>query len=241
MNPPDRSFADREVALVLRRAAEIEASEGIGTGGLSRSDILEVADEAGIGTDAVERALGELATEASVSGSSLFPASSRRASRSVPGQLGREDLARLIQNLEDRTGRPGSVTEALDTIRWTAHSTMRTTQVSFSSSDAGTRIGGHERISDRGKRLLYLMPANVLLLAGASVAGALALPGVATFGVAAGWAVSGLGIGRLLTGWFSKASNRRVESLVAELAEDARRAAGRLPEPHLNTEDEETS
>ena len=43
MSQHDRSFSDREVALVLRRAAEIETSEGSRAGGLSRTDIMDVA------------------------------------------------------------------------------------------------------------------------------------------------------------------------------------------------------
>lgn len=222
---PERSFSDREVALVLRRAAEIEASEGGSVGGVPESEVVAIAGEAGIGREAVARALEELRSEAAVTGSTFFPPSSRRAARVVPGSLGREAMASLVQSIEDRIGRPGTVTEALDTVRWTSASSMWTTQVSLSSSGGESRIGVHERINDRSKRILFILPANVLIMTGVAIAGSLGLAGGGVLACAAGGALAGLAIGRAAFQRFSKASRERVERLVSDVSDAARRLA----------------
>jgi positive regulator of sigma E activity len=219
----EQSYSDREVALVLRRAAEIESTEG-GGGGVAASEILAIAGEAGISREAVQRALEELATDASVTGSSFFPPSSRRTSRSRPGRLDRDALAALVRAIEDRVGRPGTVTEALDTVRWTSRSSMATTQVSLSTSGDETRIGVHERINDRAKRILYILPTNLALMAGMITAGTIGLATAPMLAVAGGGALAGLAVGRVLARRFSAASRDRVEQLATDLSE----AAGRL-------------
>ena len=57
-----RRFTDREVALVLRAATEIDESEGSGTGagGISLDDLREIAREVGISGPAIERAVAQL-------------------------------------------------------------------------------------------------------------------------------------------------------------------------------------
>jgi len=220
---PERSFSDREVALVLRRAAELEASEGLSAGGVSESEVLAIAGEAGIGREAVARALEELRSEAAVTGSTFLPPSSRRTSRIVPGSLGRDAMASLVQSIEDRIGRPGTVTEALDTVRWTSASSMWTTQVSLSSSGGESRVGVHERINDRAKRILFILPANLLTMTGVIIAGSLGLATGGILACAAGGALAGLAVGRSAFRGFSQASRERVERLVSDVSDAARR------------------
>jgi positive regulator of sigma E activity len=229
----ERSYSDREVSLVLRRAAEIESTDG-GTSAAAESDILAIADEAGISREAVHRALEELAADAGVTGSSFFPPSSRRTSRRVDGRLDREALSALVQAIEDRVGRPGAVAEALDTVRWTAKSSLATTQVSLSASGGETRVGVHERVNDRARRVMYILPVNLLAMGAMITAGSLGLATAPMLAILGGGAVVGLGVGRIVSRRFSAASQKRVEQLATELAESARRlsspADGRLPE-----------
>jgi len=221
----ERSFSDREVALVLRRAAEIEASEGLSAGGISESELLAIAGEAGIGGEAVGRALAELRTEAAVTGSTFLPPSSRRAARVAPGSLGREEMATLVRSIEDRIGRPGTVTEALDTVRWTSASSMWTTQVSLSSGGGESRVGVHERINDRARRILFILPANLLTMTGVVIAGSLGFAAGGILAFAGGGALAGLAIGRAAFRRFSQASRERVERLASDVSEAARRLA----------------
>lgn len=224
----ERSYSDREVSLVLRRAAEIEADDGGGTGGggtggASETDVVAIAREAGISAEAVARAFDELHVEAGVAGSWFFPPSSRRAALSIRGELGREQLAGLVQSIEDRIGRPGTVTEALDTVRWTSTSSMWTTQVSLSSSAGGSRVGVHERINDRARRVLFILPVNLGLMIAMIAAGTAGLPTAGMIGFAAGGALAGLAVGRAAFKRFSRASRDRVERLAADVADAARR------------------
>jgi hypothetical protein len=219
---PEKSYSDREVALVLRRAAEIESTEGAG-GGVAETDIVAIATEAGISQDAVRRALDELATDASVSGTSFLPPSSRRTSRAVDGRLDRDTLAALVQSIEDRAARPGTVTEALDTIRWTSRSSYSTMQVSLSSSGDSTQVAVHERLSARTKRLALIVPAQVLAMAGLIAAGSMGLSTGAMLSVLGSGAFLGFAAGREILRRVSAASRDRVERLASQLTETARR------------------
>lgn len=56
---PTRRFTDREVAIVLRKASEIDEGEGADAGsgaGLSLEDLKEIAREVGISAQAIDRA-----------------------------------------------------------------------------------------------------------------------------------------------------------------------------------------
>ena len=58
-----RRFTDREVAMVLRKASEIEEREGsAGSGGLSLEDLQEIAREVGIAPEAIAKAVDGLDT-----------------------------------------------------------------------------------------------------------------------------------------------------------------------------------
>jgi DNA-binding transcriptional ArsR family regulator len=85
-----RRFTDREVALVLRRASEIEESAGTdGRGGLSARDLEEIAREVGISQRAITQAIaslerGEASRRSARCGGRGRTGSARRRSRSHP-------------------------------------------------------------------------------------------------------------------------------------------------------------
>ncbi|MDX1392792.1 MAG: hypothetical protein R3195_00305 [Gemmatimonadota bacterium] len=217
---PERSYSDREVALVLRRAVEIETTAG-GAGGVAESEIVEIAREAGIGSDAVRRALDELEASASVSGSSFFPPASRRATHETAAALDRVALSRLVGAIEDRVGEPGAVTEALDTVRWTSRSSAATTQVTVSQADGRLRVGVHERVNDRARRLMYILPTNLVAMGALVTAGSLGVGGPGLVGILVAGGLAGLAAGREVARVFSRRSAERVERLAAAVATDA--------------------
>jgi len=222
----DRSFSDREVALVLRRAAEIESTESGTPGGVSRNEIVAIADEAGIGSAAVTRAIEELSAHEGRPGSAFFPPSSRRTTRVVPRELTREALARLVQRVEDRIGRPGTVTEALGTVRWTSKSGLWTTQVTLDSTDEGTRVGVHDRLQQQGGRAFYVLPGFWGGMIAFGVAMSVGLATVPVTGIVVGGTAVGSLIGRTVLDRLSRRSRDRVERWAGELAEDAREIGG---------------
>lgn len=217
----DESFSDKEVSLILRRAAEIEAS-GKGTSGMTASDIEAIALEAGIEPTAVRLAMEELRVEPSGTARSWIALASRREARVVPTELGRDQLAALMRAVEKRVGRPGSVTEALGTVRWSSTAGLWATDVSVTARDGETRIGVHERIVDDKRKLFQILPPAWGAMAGMIVAGALAVGGLGIIGLTGGGALLGLGIGRAIYRSRSEASGERVERIALALAEDAR-------------------
>ena len=98
---PHRRFADDEVSLILRRAAELQETEGGGAGesGLTLADLEEVAREAGLDPALVRRAAAEVdagggARPAPALGGSRFLGAPTvlRAERIVDGQLPAEEF-----------------------------------------------------------------------------------------------------------------------------------------------------
>ncbi len=219
----ERRLSEKEVALVLRRAAEIDASGTAGSGALTPADVEAIGQEAGIRPEAVRQALMELRGEGGGGRRAWLAPASRRTTRHVSGELTRAQLQRLVRAVEDRAGRPGSVSEALGTVRWTSAEPHRwTTQVTFSAEGGETRIAVHERAADGLRQVFHALPGlwgGMLGLAAGMTAGLAAAPVVAFVG--AGAAI-GFGIGRSVFAWRSRESAERVESLARGLEETAR-------------------
>lgn len=215
------SFSDQEVSLILRRAAEIEAS-GKGATGMTGADIEAIALEAGIQPGAVRLAIEELRVEPSTPALPWSAPASRRETRVVPAELGRDQLAGLMQAIEERVGRHGSVTEALGTVRWSSTAGLWITDVSVTPRDGETRIGVHERIVEDKRKLFQILPPAWGAMAGMIVAGSLAVGALGIIALTAGGAALGFGIGRAIYRSRSEASRERVERIAMALAEDAR-------------------
>lgn len=214
-----RRFTDREVALILRRAAEIDEREGHdASGSLSWGDLRGIAAEVGISPDAVDRAVRSLADRRSLHGLLGAPLV-RRAVREMPVHLDEAGLRRLLARVEERTEGAGHVTEALGTVRWTSEDRFASMQVSLAPGEETTTIQVVEKIRPRLRRIFHLMPAAW----GAMIAGTAASWAESTTGAAAGLAAlgiaGGLALGRL--GWtaLSARSAARVARLARELAE----------------------
>jgi len=221
MTDRDASFSDREVSLILRRAAEIEAT-GQGAEGMTAADIEAVALEAGIQPRAVRLALEELRLEPTGARGSWFPPAARRESRVIPAELGRDELSALMRAVEERVGRPGSVSEALGTVRWASTAGVWVTDVAVTARQGETRIGVHERMVDDKRRLFQILPPAWGSMLGLILAGALAAPPLWVVGLTFGGAALGFAIGRTIFRSRAEASRERVERLALALAEDAR-------------------
>ena len=91
-----RRFTDREVALILRKASEIEEKQGGAEGGgLSLTDLREIAGEVGISREAMDRAVRELnrkGTPSVIGGAPLV----RRAVHVVDGRGSAPNFGRLF-------------------------------------------------------------------------------------------------------------------------------------------------
>ena len=217
-----RRFTDREVAIVLRQAAEIDETEGSGAGGgLSLEDLKEIAAEVGISTSAIEQAVAKIDRPARLTALEGAPLV-RKAVRAVPGELNQDAVARLVQLIDERTDTAGSVSEALGSVRWTGADRFRSSMVSITPEAGETRIHVVEKAVARLRRIFHLVPAAYgLMLAGPVISSAGLGPALSAL-VAAGGVALGGGVG-------PGPVERAVAPQRAQGRRARRRAGGRSP------------
>ena len=222
----DRRFTDREVALVLRRAAELDkASPGGGTGrGLSVADLQEIAAEVGIEPSLVTRAVEEMESRGSLEPLALLgPPAVRREIHAVPAELTREQLKELIRIMDRDIPAQGTVTEALDSVRWTSSNWTKGILVAVELAKGETILRVEEGYAAHIRQICHFIPMSYGLFGGLITPlelglGSVAIVAGAVLGTAVGYGV-GDGIWRAI----SAGSARRVRSLAAKLADEARR------------------
>lgn len=218
----ERRFTDEDVALVLRRASELEDQHFRGGGAaLSQRQLEEIAAEVGIPRSLVAQAIAGLDAERrfrrAVAGGRLV----QRAVRTIPGELDTKITARLIEHVESTSEVPGVISETLGSTRWTATGPYRSTQISITPARGQTTILVVERATARLRGLLFGIPAFGIWLTFGVVVGALHPPSGATAAMAALAAAVGGGAGSLAWRRISGASATRVERLAAELFNEA--------------------
>ena len=224
-----RRYTDREVALVLKRAAELEerrAQDGGGGAGLTLSQLEEIAQDVGLDPELVAEAALELESRRGLTEVSLLgPPATRKAVRAVSGSLDEEGLRSLVHVVDDAASSDGIVTEALGTVRWTATDRFQSTQVTVAPAGDETRIQVTQRYNGRVRPVLHLVPAAWGAIGGGAVAAGLGILGAPVTGFVAAGALLGGGIGRLVWHALSARSDRTVRRLSDTLARDAERLA----------------
>jgi hypothetical protein len=227
----ERRYTDQEVALVLQRTAELEErrSRTPAAGrGVTRLELESIAREVGFSVEALDAALLELRDGARVRSQSLLgPALSAKRVAAIPGRLGTDDIAPLIQLIEDRLAAAGTVTEAIGSVRWTSVSSGSNvrpiTQVSFTPGNGETHVQVTRRYPPQTRALLNLLPGfwgGMIGVVAAGGAGLALLPAVAT---TAGAAAVGLGIGRAIWRRIARRNHDRVDQITTDLADETRR------------------
>ena len=228
----ERRFTDKEVALILRRASDLEtraSSAAVASGrGLTLSDLREIAAEAGIDPELVSRAVTEMEGPRGIrTGSHLAgPGTVRREVRAIPEELSREELADLIRVVDEEVRDQGTVQEALGHVRWTSQGRILSTQVSLEPGEGETLLRVEERYHDALRGILHGLPAGhvfIFGLAGAMEGLHLALGPGALFVAAS--AAAGWGVGTTIWRGLSKGSRTRVQRLAEKLGLRARELA----------------
>lgn len=231
----ERRFTDKEVAVVLKRAAELEEKRqaDLPGKGLTLSQLHDIAREVGLSPDMVNSAIADMRRNTRVDVRSLLGAAPmNKVVRAVPAALDRDGMQRLVHLIEDRLSATGTVTEALGAVRWTStadgHHFNSTTQVALTPSGRDTQIQVAQRLSPRLQRVLHILPgAWSAMIAGAIVASA----GVGTgpaLAILAGSVGVGVAIGRGIWNHLAKRSSARVERLAAELTHEAGKNASNV-------------
>jgi hypothetical protein len=228
-----RRYTDQEVALVLKRAAELEERRTLsGAKGLTLEELREIAREVGLSPETIDEAVTSIAgSRRRRSGGWLGGALSAKVVRGVPGRLNEADLRQLVRLVEERLDATGTVTEALGTVRWTgAPQGDRfdpTTQVSFSAGGTETQVQVVQRYPARLRIILHVLP----MLWGTMIGGAIAastVPALATsLTIGLGSAALGLGVGRGIWGWIARRAESRIDSLASDLVAEAKRLANK--------------
>jgi len=220
-----RRFTDREVALVLRRASEIEESEGTTQGGgLSLRDLQEIGREVGISAEAISRAVSTLDRRGSTLGGLAGAPLVHKAAHAVPGELDETALRALVHLVDERADGAGTVSEALGSLRWTSADRFRSLQVSIAPGGGETRIQVVEKSKPRLRGVVQAMPAAWGMMLAMPVVGA-GVGGLTVAGVLAGGALIGGAIGRGVWSFLSSRSRARVTRLAEELSAQARDSA----------------
>lgn len=177
----ERRYSEEEFALILRTASEIKREEGgqpKSSAGLTLSEILQIAQEAGIDPELVSRAATLLPTERARSSSlvRIFGGPSKyRLVRSVPGKIPEEDLGGILEVIRDVMEHQGVASEVFGGLEWkNAGGDPTSVAVNVSSRDDETRL---EVTVDRGGAgiLSYLLPTLPTVLATGAIAGGLGL------------------------------------------------------------------
>jgi len=128
---PRRRFDDDEVALILRRATEMQASAASpGEVGMTLADLEEIAREAGLDPALVRRAAAEVQSGAAQpplhGGSRFLGAPTRlRHERIVDGELAAEDYEAVVEEIRRTFGDVGMVSVLGRTLSWRTTPSMQ--------------------------------------------------------------------------------------------------------------------
>ena len=152
--PGPRRYGDREVARILKRAAELQRAEPSAADpeGLTLDELAEIAREAGIHPDLLRRAAAEAAasTPASTLGARLAGAPvTIRLERVVAGELPLDRFEAIVPRIQQATDGPGTASAIGRTLTWSSQTNDNTTsqQVLVSSMDGQTLIRWEERFT----------------------------------------------------------------------------------------------
>lgn len=139
----DRRFTDEEVALILREASEVQEGGRPGgvEGGLTLSQLKEIAVEVGLDPKNIEMAASRLAAYRNpaavpVLGTPVAP----QFQRDVPGELSREDFAELLSTIRTVLGRRGITAVELNALEWKAQDYFGGRYVSVVPGNGKTRV-----------------------------------------------------------------------------------------------------
>lgn len=151
----NKIFGDRETALILQKAAELQAERGGRSTGLTLDELRQIAGEAGIEPHLVDDALAELRR---LKEPSRLPQRKVRGTQTrweqraeLPVRLDNEDVRAVLAQLEAEFGGHGMVTELSCGTVWTYHRLRHGhTHAAIETAENGTRLHvALERLTQR--------------------------------------------------------------------------------------------
>lgn len=236
----EHRFTEEEVRVILGRAVDLERTGTASTeiaGGLSLTELKEVASEAGIDEALVEEAaLDFLSHRPSHPSNWLGPASRAAATRLLNTRLSAQDVGLLLRLAEERSHRPGIVTEALGRVSWVSQQAQLTTEVSLSDQAGRARLDVQESYPPEMRPLLQLIPGAIGLTAMVSVAVPAGLFGLPLVAAALGGGALGAAVGRGIWEVVARRTSKATRALADEIAAAALELGDPLPESDAEVE-----
>jgi hypothetical protein len=164
----DQRFTDQEMALILKRAAELqERSDGHGAS-RSLGEISEIAAEVGIDRKFVDEAVAEM-KQPIVRTGWLGAPTRFQDERTIPGTATPDEIRLLLDRARADLGLHGEVKQVFDGIEWRARSPLGAAVLTIGPRGANTRIALTTERADQ---------AGLVVVASCVVGGLCALGGV---------------------------------------------------------------
>ncbi|HSW30959.1 MAG TPA: hypothetical protein VLH75_15855 [Longimicrobiales bacterium] len=239
MGDSGRRYTEKEFALILRKAAELQerpGEPGAMEGGMTLGEISTIAREVGLDPAVVARVASEMDQPPSTGLAHVLGGSARqRMEASVPGVLGAGSYPRVASALREATTIHGEVRESLGSLEWKASDDVTSLSVTVTPGSGGTRI---VVIADRrgAQAVTWLVPPLLALLA-TGITGAVIEPSTVSGGVALGVGLLGAGLITARTIW--AVSTRRFAGRMARLLERVRGEVAAASRPEEGDDQQE--
>lgn len=218
---PDQHFTDQEMALILKRAAELqEHADGRGAT-RSLGEIAEIAQEVGIDRAFIDEAVAEMQKPLIRTG--WLGASTRfHEERTIPGTASPDEIRAVLDRARSELGLHGQVQQVFDGVEWRARSPLGASVLTIGPRGQNTRIALTTERADQAA----LVVATSVVIGGLCALGGVAIAMNATdnaFAASTIVAASGLvgTIASMRAMWRGIAIHwrQRTRSLVADFTE----------------------
>jgi hypothetical protein len=153
---PSRRFNEKEVALIIKRASELQQNEATPDSitGMSLAELEQVAREAGLDPELVRRAASDLDTRVTDQTPNRFLGAPTvlRLERTIDGEVPTDEYEPLVLEIQGLLGEVGSASTIGRSLQWTVQSaarrraSTRTVQVTISPRNGRTTIRIEERL-----------------------------------------------------------------------------------------------
>jgi hypothetical protein len=139
---PVRKYSDREIALILKRAAEKQEEVAPKEGGYSLAELEEIAAQAGIGAEHVRAAARDLHQVEGPPGHGFVGSPTVfELERAVEGEIPESEYGDLVELIRDLTHEVGTVTRVDRTMEWSTHrNDLAGLHISINPGKGRTRI-----------------------------------------------------------------------------------------------------
>ena len=241
IHPADRDYDEREVALILKRAVEMQDGLGEGQQRLTLGDVQQIAREVGIDGVHVARAAETLEQRPIARGRSVLGApTTLQTSLAFDRELSDAEVGEMLDLLRSAVGLQGATSQGLDTVEWAGRDSVGGYYLSVSRRAGSTRLRLSTQRSDQAAVVVAV--TGVAGMIGLSIAASLFNPESAggIWALFAGTGVATLGSARFLWQRVARRWDARLRDLAVRLrsslraAPDPREAAGGTPGAYIS-------